>query len=84
MRGLLCGRFSVLWRVRGEQDRTPSQRRAGVLQISEEGIWRGGREKKLHEREKNDITRNSMNVMEVWLDLQLDLASDWSVNNPMM
>ncbi|TNN51686.1 hypothetical protein EYF80_038098 [Liparis tanakae] len=31
---------------RGEQDGTPGQRRAGVLQVGEEGIWEGGGEKK--------------------------------------
>lgn len=39
--GGVLGSVSILWRVRGEQDWTPSERRAGVLQISEEGVWRG-------------------------------------------
>lgn len=78
MGGVLTRSVIILWRVRGEQDRTTSERRASVLQISEEGIWRGGREKKLNKRERH-VTHNSMNMMVVCLDLQLK-----TVNYPIM
>lgn len=49
---VLGGGISILRRFRGEQDGTPSQRRASVLQISKKGIWRGEWEKKLNMRER--------------------------------
>jgi len=56
--GLFGIRFIALRRFRGEQDGTPSQRRAGGLQIGEEGICEGGREKKLmQQREHRDESR---------------------------
>lgn len=55
-------------RARGEPVFSRSARRASGGE--------GGREKKLHKREKSDKTHSSMNVM--------DLASGWSVNHPKM
>lgn len=87
--GVLSGSISILWRVRGEQDRTPSKRRACVLEISEEGVWRGKRQQRNWLKEKEMMwhihmtNKRDRSFVELTFCLSF-LMRKKTVNHPMM